>query len=111
MGYRNYNLLPNYCAYFDIAWLPIVQNKYTDSMFPMKFFEYLASGLPVVSTNISSLKDYKDYVFLSNNYKEIIKEISLILDRKKNSIKKRQKIARSNTYKKRTRLMLNNLNL
>ncbi|MAV79615.1 MAG: glycosyl transferase [Flavobacteriaceae bacterium] len=111
LGYRKYNSLPNYCAYFDIAWLPIVHNKYTDSMFPMKFFEYLASGLPVISTSISSLKDYKDYVYLSNNYEEIAKQITLSLNSKKHNIKKRQDLAKLNTYKRRTKLMLKNLNL
>ena len=51
LGYRNYKYLPSYCAYFDVAWLPLIHNNYTKSMFPMKFFEYLAAGLPVVSTN------------------------------------------------------------
>ena len=80
-------------------------------MFPMKFFEYLAAGLPVISTNISSLKNYEDYIYLSDNYKEIAKQISLSLNSKKNSFKKRQNLARLNTYKKRTKLMLNNLDL
>lgn len=111
LGYRKYNILPNYCAYFDVAWLPIIHNKYTDSMFPMKFFEYLASGLPVISTKISSLKDYDDYVSLSDDIEEIVIQISYYLNNKKNGIEKRQNLARLNTYKKRTKLMLRNLNL
>lgn len=111
LGYRKYNILPNYCAYFDVAWLPIIHNKYTDSMFPMKFFEYLASGLPVISTTISSLKDYDAYVSLSDDIEEIVKQISYYLNNKKNGLEKRQNLARLNTYKKRTKLMLRNLNL
>jgi glycosyltransferase involved in cell wall biosynthesis len=32
-------------------------NDYTRAMFPMKFFEYLAAGLPVVSTPLPALSD------------------------------------------------------
>ena len=58
LGYRSYSELPAYCAGFDVAWLPLQMNAYTHSMFPMKFFEYLASGLPVVSTSIDSLSSF-----------------------------------------------------
>jgi len=37
--------------------LPQLINDYTRAMFPMKFFEYLAAGLPVVSTPLPALSD------------------------------------------------------
>ena len=33
-------------------------------MFPMKFFEYLASGLPVVATSIQSLQEFSSVALL-----------------------------------------------
>ena len=42
-------------------------NKYC---FPMKFFEYLYVGLPVLSTPIEELKHYKKFVVLSSSVKE-----------------------------------------
>lgn len=50
LGYRPYEELPAYLGAFDAGLLPSVINAYTRSMFPMKFYEYLASGLRVVST-------------------------------------------------------------
>jgi glycosyltransferase involved in cell wall biosynthesis len=50
LGYRPYEELPAYLGAFDAGLLPAVINAYTRSMFPMKFYEYLASGLRVVST-------------------------------------------------------------
>ena len=43
----------------DVALLPNRINNYTKSMFPMKFFEYLAAGKPVVSTELPALADYR----------------------------------------------------
>ena len=42
----------------DIGLLPLLINDYTRAMFPMKFFEYLAAGLPVVSTALPALHEF-----------------------------------------------------
>ena len=41
----------------DVGLLPTLINEYTRSMFPMKYFEYLAAGLPVVSTPLCFTED------------------------------------------------------
>ncbi|OJA26969.1 glycosyl transferase family 1 [Burkholderia ubonensis] len=50
LGYRSYRVLPDYLRGMQVGVLPTLLNDYTRSMFPMKFYEYLAAGLPVVST-------------------------------------------------------------
>jgi glycosyltransferase involved in cell wall biosynthesis len=55
LGPRPYEDLPSYLGGFDVAVLPMCRNAYTAAMFPMKFFEYLAAGLPVVSTPLPAL--------------------------------------------------------
>ena len=50
LGYRSYAVLPDYLRGMVIGLLPTLLNDYTRSMFPMKYYEYLAAGLPVVST-------------------------------------------------------------
>jgi glycosyltransferase involved in cell wall biosynthesis len=47
--------LPGVIAGFDVGVIPYRRNGYTGSVFPMKLFEYLAAGLPVVSTPLPSL--------------------------------------------------------
>jgi glycosyltransferase involved in cell wall biosynthesis len=58
LGWRPYHELPNYMGGLDIGLLPQLINDYTRAMFPMKFFEYLAAGLPVVSTPLPALRDF-----------------------------------------------------
>ena len=43
--------------------LPATRNAYTASMFPMKFFEYLAAGLQVVSTRLPALEEFEELYF------------------------------------------------
>jgi glycosyltransferase involved in cell wall biosynthesis len=56
LGHRPYAELPNYLRGMRVGLLPTLVNDYTRSMFPMKYFEYLASGLPVVSTPLEFVK-------------------------------------------------------
>ena len=57
LGYRPYQSLPSYLRFFDVALFPTCINSYTNSMFPMKYFEYLAAGIPIVSTPLSFLSE------------------------------------------------------
>jgi glycosyltransferase involved in cell wall biosynthesis len=52
LGRRPYSALPGYCKAFDVALLPFVKNELTEYANPLKLREYLAAGLPVVSTDI-----------------------------------------------------------
>jgi glycosyltransferase involved in cell wall biosynthesis len=52
LGRRHYATLPGYCKAFDVALLPFVKNELTAHANPLKLREYLAAGLPVVSTDI-----------------------------------------------------------
>jgi glycosyltransferase involved in cell wall biosynthesis len=47
--------LPDLLATFAVGIIPYKVNHYTSGVFPMKLFEYLASGMPVVSTPLPSL--------------------------------------------------------
>jgi glycosyltransferase involved in cell wall biosynthesis len=53
LGDRAYEQLPAYLRGLDVGILPSLINAYTHAMFPMKYFEYLAAGLPVVSTRLA----------------------------------------------------------
>lgn len=50
LGYKPYAVLPDYLRGMKVGLLPSLINDYTRGMFPMKYYEYLAAGLPVVST-------------------------------------------------------------
>ena len=51
-----YGELPAYCKGFDVALLPFRINELTLSASPLKFREYLAAGLPVVSTPVPEVE-------------------------------------------------------
>ena len=52
LGGKSYQELPNYVSGWDVALLPFARNEATEFISPTKTPEYLAAGLPVVSTSI-----------------------------------------------------------
>jgi glycosyltransferase involved in cell wall biosynthesis len=57
LGWKPYAQLPSYLRGIDVALLPQRLNAYTRAMFPMKYFEYLAAGRPVVATPLPALAE------------------------------------------------------
>ena len=52
LGMKRYEELPGYLAHWDVALMPFALNESTRFISPTKTPEYLAAGLPVVSTPI-----------------------------------------------------------
>ena len=62
LGAKTYADLPAYAAGWDIALMPFARNAATDFISPTKTPEYMAAGLPVVSTSIRDV--VADYGYL-----------------------------------------------
>lgn len=56
LGRKAYGELPAYCKGFDVALMPFRLNELTLNANPLKVREYLAAGLPVVSTPIPEVE-------------------------------------------------------
>ena len=52
LGGKDYQQLPSYLAHWDVGWMPFAINEATRFISPTKTPEFLAAGLPVVSTAI-----------------------------------------------------------
>jgi glycosyltransferase involved in cell wall biosynthesis len=50
LGPRPYDSLPGYLSAFDVALIPFVVDEITQATSPLKLYEYMAAGKPVVST-------------------------------------------------------------
>ena len=107
IGPINYDALPSWLAHADLGLLPLQVNGYTRHMFPMKFFEYLSSGLPVVATAIPALEAHADVAWLCPPKVEAFEEaIQNVLIGQGPSLEQRLERASSQTYEGRTAAML-----
>ncbi|WP_436758522.1 glycosyltransferase [Streptosporangium sp. V21-05] len=62
LGFRPYERIPAYGSGFDVAIMPWLDNPWIRHSNPIKLKEYLALGLPVVSTDFQELANYADRV-------------------------------------------------
>lgn len=106
LGPKTYDSLPRYLKFFDVALLPNNLNEYTDNMFPMKFFEYLAAGKPVVSVDLPALRDFSHIAKIVNNKEGFLSAIDSILQGDVAPLKERLDVASEYTYQSRTDKML-----
>jgi glycosyltransferase involved in cell wall biosynthesis len=106
MGGRPYASLPGYLKAFDVAILPSHINEYTRSMFPMKFFEYLAAGRPVVATPLPALAGHTEVAALRSDAEGFQASIAEALAGQSAPLEQRLAAARDQTYEIRTEKML-----
>jgi len=102
LGIIPYLRLPSYAIWFDVCLLPFKINKVTQSTNPIKMFEYMALGKPIVSTNINEAKKYKSVLIAKDNdefLKKIDEALELRNDEKYRSLLDKE--ARENTWKER----------
>lgn len=90
LGHRAPHELPVLLRGADAALIPYRLNRLTESIFPMKVYEYLAAGLPVVSTPLRSLAQIEEISFVSS-----AEETAATLERLLASDSEKQRRARS----------------
>ena len=59
IGIQPYNKLPQILRQWDCCIIPFVVNDLTNATNPVKMYEYLAAGKPVVSTRLPEVQEYE----------------------------------------------------
>lgn len=106
LGGRPYSQLPAYLKGIDVAIIPSLINEYTASMFPMKFFEYLAAGKPVVATRLPALAEFAEYVHTADDAAGFEAAIEQALAGVGPALGARLRLAEQHTYEARTTKMM-----
>lgn len=80
LGEKKSSELAYYIQKFDVAIMPYLNNVYTKYIFPLKLYEYMASGCQIISTNLPNLKEYGEFIFLNDDIVGWKKSINDILE-------------------------------
>jgi len=67
LGRKPYGQLPAYCRHFDVGLIPFRVNELTLAVNPIKLREYLAAGLPVVSSPLPEVRLYEDLIEIADS--------------------------------------------
>ncbi|ACL70683.1 glycosyltransferase [Halothermothrix orenii] len=100
LGVINYNNLPPYYNNIDIGIIPFLNTRTARAANPIKMYEYLAAGKPVVASNLPELKQFPGHVYTVDNNRSFIDMIKFALKNNSPSReKKRIELARKNSWK------------
>lgn len=65
--------LPWYIKSFDVCLNAFRENRLSKDVSPLKFYEYLATGKPIVSTRVPlQVADYSDVVYIAKNVEDFV---------------------------------------
>ena len=104
LGKIDYNDLPNYAHYFDICIIPFLINDITKATNPVKLFEYMALGKPIVTTALPECRKYESPL-VSDSHEEFINNIKKAaeLENSKEYIELLRKEGNQNTWRQKAK--------
>ncbi len=100
-GAKSYSDLPDIMRAFDVCIVPHVVTPFTESLNPIKLWEYLAAGKPIVSTNVAGFRDFPELVHVSDSSEEFLQNLGCALDEGDTLVEARQFVARQHSWQSR----------
>ena len=79
MGRQPYEQIPEFIAGFDVCINPFVLDDLSNAVSPIKLYEYLASGKPVVSVDMPAAREFSDLIPLVRTPEQFVRALEDVL--------------------------------
>lgn len=112
LGAANKTEIANYFASLNIGLVPFLSEDDCPRLATVdsnKIYQYLYFGYPVVSSDFSQVRNLSDYILISKNSDEFIKNLSKAIEMKTSDLAK--KFAMANTWDKKAKEIIDFLTL
>jgi glycosyltransferase involved in cell wall biosynthesis len=67
LGSVEWSQVPHYVKGFDVGLMPYLQDRHSETISPLKLYDYLAAGLPVASIDIPAAREFSPYIHLADS--------------------------------------------
>jgi polysaccharide pyruvyl transferase CsaB len=102
LGNKPYAEIPSYLEHFDVCVIPFVLNEVTRATDPVKLYEYLARGKPVVATAMAELDACADLIYIARDPAHYVEQLEqAVLENDPALRKRRIEYASGNTWEQR----------
>ena len=85
LGRKDYKDVVNYLAYFDVCLNIFKSGDLSKDVSPLKFYEYLSTGKPIVSTpQPVQVQEYSDVIYIASSPDEFVEKCSIAIKERSN---------------------------
>ncbi|MDA0987109.1 MAG: glycosyltransferase [Bacteroidetes bacterium] len=103
-GILTFNELKIFIKSCDVCIIPFYNNNFNSVINPLKLYEYSSLGKPIVATNTTDLKYYKDIIYFAKDKEEFVSKIFKAVKLDSNLLrKKRIRFAQNNLWSTKTK--------
>lgn len=101
VGHVPYEKLPAYIHEGDALAIPYLLNNATRAVSPLKLFEYMATGKPVVTSPLPSVLPWSGAVEVATTPSEWLEKLDKVLSDPHDGVRQRRALARRHTWERR----------
>ncbi len=102
LGQQPYEKMPLYLYRFDACIIPFKINAVTEATDPVKLYEYLIGGKPVVTVALPELDPCRDLVYIARKMEDFVARLDeAVAERDADIEARRREFARQNTWRNR----------
>ena len=102
LGNRPYADIPSYLHNFDACLIPFLLNQVTKATDPVKLYEYLSLGKPVIATDMAELGQCGDLLYIGRDPEDFARKVDeAIAEKDPDLVRRRIEFARANTWSSR----------
>jgi glycosyltransferase involved in cell wall biosynthesis len=109
LGRKKIVQIPSYVKAFDLGIIPYEINEQSKNISPLKLYDYLAAGIPIVISDLPAAHEFKEVIYIADNKEKftVAIENALASDNETLFIKRRN-FASENTWDERV-IQISNL--
>ena len=100
LGFRPPRELFGHIAKFDVCLLPFLDNEWISHSDPIKFYQYLALGKPVVTTPVPAARRYRALCYVAASPAAFAASIDAALGESHDHFERRQRVAATHDWKR-----------
>jgi glycosyltransferase involved in cell wall biosynthesis len=102
LGMKPIEQVPQYIVAFDICLIPYARNGEVENLSPLKLYDYMAAGKPIVTTDFPAANEFKELIYIANTPDRFLKSIKKALSETDSTISQsRRQAASQNTWEDR----------
>jgi GT2 family glycosyltransferase/glycosyltransferase involved in cell wall biosynthesis len=102
LGQQPYETMPQYLYHFDACIIPFKINSTTQATDPVKVYEYLSCGKPVVSVDLPELHSFSELLYIARDRNQFVEQLDRAVAEDDPAIRERRReFAAENTWRKR----------